>query len=97
MVSGGIRTQALSGPSLIRKAYAISDGFWPILLVLLETWSGRSENLVQNITAAAVIHNSHGCSTLIPCTPPQFPVRHKLSLQETPISQLQELIVCGIV
>ena len=27
MVSGDIRTQALSGPSLIRKAYAISDGF----------------------------------------------------------------------
>ena len=36
MVSGGIPTQAISGPSLIRKAYAISDGLWPILLVYWE-------------------------------------------------------------
>ena len=40
MVSGGIRTQALWDLSLIRKAYAILDGFWPILLVYWELGRG---------------------------------------------------------
>ena len=48
MVSGGIRTQALSGPSLIRKAYAISDGFWPILLVYWEL--GRGDQRIWSRT-----------------------------------------------
>ena len=49
MVSCGIRTQALSGPSLIRKAYAISDGFLAyILLVYLEL--GRGDQRIWSRT-----------------------------------------------